>query len=455
MHTTQGGNQRSTSSSLVLTAAKLIAPRLLPGDPEAGFQWCLDALLNHKLVQLAHDVMMAKATYFLTTAEIGQAAQVLKQFEKHGGSMRVKAATNLSFVYLLEGDVAEAQRYAQLALSHDEFHVQALVNSGNCCFELAMSHDGDRDGKLSEAWALYEAALRQEPDCVEAIYNMGLVAKAMEQYDLALEQLVMLNGLISNEVEVLYQIADLYQLRGDRKRARKLFHLTYDFVGSEPGIMARLGAICADADHRDGRDEVLQYFLQAHDHLSNIDTLAVICAQCVNTEKYETAARYFRQAALMQPADPKWLLMVASCHRRAQKFEAALEVYEQVHEQHPHNTEALKFMVQLAGDLQDESKRVAYEEALVKVEKVLSVQEDMPRLSRKQSATRAIACMSHKSRDDRLSDSGSNQVFQRRSNELLPESESAHSITDQRDMIGEVGCTGILGEDLLPGLADM
>ena len=35
---------------------------------------------------------------------------------------------------------------------------------------------------------------------MEAIYNMGLVAKAMEQYDLALEQLVMLNGMIANEV---------------------------------------------------------------------------------------------------------------------------------------------------------------------------------------------------------------------------------------------------------------
>lgn len=78
--------------------------------------------------------------------------------------------------------------------------MQALVNSGNCCFALAMAPGGERDEHLSEAWTQYEAALRQEPDCVEAIYNMGLVAKAMEQYDLALEQLIMLNGMIANQV---------------------------------------------------------------------------------------------------------------------------------------------------------------------------------------------------------------------------------------------------------------
>lgn len=115
------------NSQLVLTAAKLIAPRLQPGDPDSGFQWCLDELKTFKLVCLTHDVMMAKASYFLHIAEMEQAAQILKQFEKHGGSMRVKAATNLSFLYLLEGNVPEARRYANLALSHDEFHVQVCL----------------------------------------------------------------------------------------------------------------------------------------------------------------------------------------------------------------------------------------------------------------------------------------------------------------------------------------
>lgn len=63
-----------------------------------------------------------------------------------------------------------------------------------------MANASERDEQLSEAWTRYEAALTQEPDCMEAIYNMGLTAKAMEQYDLALEQLLMLNGMIANQV---------------------------------------------------------------------------------------------------------------------------------------------------------------------------------------------------------------------------------------------------------------
>lgn len=129
------------------------------------------------------------------------------------------------------------------------------------------------------------------------------------------------------QVEVLYQIADLYLLKGDHKRARKMLHLTYDFVGSEPGLMARLGNISATMSNR---EESLQYLLEAHDQCPNIDTLAVICTQYTNDEKYGTAARFFQQAALLQPSEPKWMLMVASCYRRSQKYEQAMGVYEKV-----------------------------------------------------------------------------------------------------------------------------
>jgi intraflagellar transport protein 88 len=129
------------------------------------------------------------------------------------------------------------------------------------------------------------------------------------------------------QVEVLYQIADLYLLKGDQKRARKMLHLTYDFVGSEPGLMARLGTVSSSMGNR---EESLQYLLEAHDQCPNIDTLAIVCTQYLHDEKYEAAARCFAQAALLQPNEPKWLLMVASCHRRAQKYELAMAVYEQV-----------------------------------------------------------------------------------------------------------------------------
>lgn len=63
-----------------------------------------------------------------------------------------------------------------------------------------------------------------------------------------------------------------------------------------------------------------------------------------------------------------------------------LDCVLQVHEQHPDNKEALKFLVQLAGELQDEAKRVMYETALTKVERVLAMQEHVPRPTSRQVA---------------------------------------------------------------------
>jgi tetratricopeptide (TPR) repeat protein len=80
--------------------------------------------------------------------------------------------------------------------------MQALVNLGNCKFERAAAEmdEGHKEALLSEARDLYEAAARNEPDCLEAVYNIGLASKACQQYDVALEQFILLNGLLPNQV---------------------------------------------------------------------------------------------------------------------------------------------------------------------------------------------------------------------------------------------------------------
>jgi intraflagellar transport protein 88 len=111
-------------STYIVTAAKLVAPRINPGDPDAGFQWCMDELGRAKLPHFVDDVLMAKSAHCLAVSEVDKAIEVLKLFEKHSGASRTKAAANLSFLYLLEGNIAESERYAMLATEQDEFHVQ-------------------------------------------------------------------------------------------------------------------------------------------------------------------------------------------------------------------------------------------------------------------------------------------------------------------------------------------
>lgn len=53
----------------------------------------------------------------------------------------------------------------------------------------------------------------------------------------------------------------------------------------------------------------------------------------------EKAVDYFEQAALMQPSEPKWLMLIGSCYRRAGNFQLALQTYKDVLNKFPDNTE--------------------------------------------------------------------------------------------------------------------
>lgn len=64
-------------------------------------------------------VVLAKASRHLALKEVDQATAVYKTFERQRPTLRAAAATNLSFLYLLEGDLAAAAKYTDLALKTD------------------------------------------------------------------------------------------------------------------------------------------------------------------------------------------------------------------------------------------------------------------------------------------------------------------------------------------------
>jgi intraflagellar transport protein 88 len=66
---------------------------------------------------------------------------------------------------------------------------------------------------------------------------------------------------------------------------------------------------------------------------------------------YEQAIEYFERAALVQPGEAKWQLMVTSCYRRLGDYNKAFELYQVIHEKHPENAEALQYLEVLCRDL--------------------------------------------------------------------------------------------------------
>lgn len=88
----------------------------------------------------------------------------------------------------------------------------------------------------------------------------------------------------------------------------------------------------------------------------------------------EKALVYFEKAALMQPNEPKWQMMVAGCHRRSGNLQKALQLYQDIHRQFPENTECLRFLARLCGDLgMREAQEYTLE--LKKLEKAKDVRE--------------------------------------------------------------------------------
>ena len=51
-----------------------------------------------------------------------------QEFEKKSARIKARAATNLAFLYALESDVDQADKYSELALKSDRYNARAYVN---------------------------------------------------------------------------------------------------------------------------------------------------------------------------------------------------------------------------------------------------------------------------------------------------------------------------------------
>ncbi len=55
---------------------------------------------------------------------------------------------------------------------------------------------------------IYLEAASIDASCLEALYNLGLVYKKLEQYQEAMTYFQKLNAILKNSPEVIYQLAD-------------------------------------------------------------------------------------------------------------------------------------------------------------------------------------------------------------------------------------------------------
>lgn len=205
------------------------APRLRPGRERAADRqgahlpqgaWLRGRIVRHFILQFLLFLPLAQRKQF------DRAIEDLKAFEKKDRNLKAMAANNLSFLYFLEGNLEQAFRYAELAVEHDRYNAKALVNlgatgehggmmqmrwfgpstllfprvAGNCLCE---------QGELERAKELFLEAIGVEADCIEAIFNLGLVNKQLGILSEALQAFEKLHTIVPAAPEVIYHIANL------------------------------------------------------------------------------------------------------------------------------------------------------------------------------------------------------------------------------------------------------
>ncbi|XP_060732172.1 intraflagellar transport protein 88 homolog isoform X2 [Tachysurus vachellii] len=365
--------RKALAEKYIMTSAKLIAPAI-ESTFAAGFDWCVDMVKGSQYVELANDLEINKAITYLRQRNFNQAVDTLKAFEKKDSRVKSAAATNLSFLYFLEKDFDQADRYAELAMNADRYNPAALINKGNTVF---VKQDYEKAAEF------YKEALRNDSSCTEALYNLGLTYKKLGRLEEALDCFLKLHAILRNSAQVMYQLANLYEMLEDPHQAIEWLMQLISVTPTDPHVLSKLGELY---DSEGDKSQAFQYYYESFRYFpSNIHVIEWLGAYYIDTQFCEKAIQYFERATLIQPNHVVWHLMVASCYRRSGNYPRALETYKDIHRKFPENAECLRFLVRLCTDMG--LKEVQdYATKLKKVERMKEIREQRVKSGRENGA---------------------------------------------------------------------
>lgn len=190
--------RKKEAEKYISMAAKLIAP-VIADDTSIGFDWVIDTLSNSPHAEIASDLEISRSVFFLKAKQFDKAIETLKAFEKKDPKLLGTAATNLSFLYYLDGDLKSAEKYADLAVQSDRYNAKALTNKGNCFL---------RKGDIEKAKQFYSEAISVDAVCTDALFNLGMVLKRQGKYQESLNCFEKVHSILKTSGDALFQIAD-------------------------------------------------------------------------------------------------------------------------------------------------------------------------------------------------------------------------------------------------------
>lgn len=337
------GNQlhveRREQIRLVMLASRLVANKT-DKDWQEAYEFVMQKLKQSKFPEATGEFEIAYSLAHLDHRNADKAIDMLRGIRKKDPALMALAATNLSFLYYLEQDYENADKYADIALQHDKYNAQALVNKGNCLMQ--SNHE-------EEARDQYLEAIGVEADCVEALYNLGVVSKMMGQYEESLQVFEKLQRIIPKSPEVAFEISDCYEKAGVTPSATEWLHRLLNLQPKDPAIWRRIGAIW----DRDGNEnQAFHCYTESYKFCpSDIEVIQWLGSYFRKKQSYDQALKFFQRASELAPKQPKYLMMVASCYRNMDMKQEALSAYEKVIQLDPNSKQCLEHLIKLTTEM--------------------------------------------------------------------------------------------------------
>lgn len=344
------GNQlhveRRDQVRLVMLASRLVAARVSDeSNWQEGYDYVFNKLKQSKFPEASGEFEVTYSLAYIKHKKAKKAIEMLRGIRRKDPQLMALAATNLSFLYYLEHDFENADKYANIALENDKYNAQALVNKGNCLMHA---------GKDDDARDQYLEAIGVEADCVEALYNLGIVSKKLGKYEEALQVFEKLNRIIPKSPEVLFEISDCYEQCGLIPNAIDWLHRLLNVLPTDPAIWSRLGGIW---DRDQNEKQAFQCYSESYKYCpSDIEVISWLGMYFRKTRHFDNALKFFERAAALAPKETRYLLMVASCYRNMDMKPEALQVYEKAIQIDPNNKTCLEHLIKLNTEMGDTQK---------------------------------------------------------------------------------------------------
>ncbi|XP_017020872.1 intraflagellar transport protein 88 homolog [Drosophila kikkawai] len=350
VYTKQRRNAEKRSITMIVD---LISP-LIEENYNDGYNWCIEVIKSSNMAWLASELELNKALVYLRQNDVNQAIETLQMYDrKSEGSMTASALTNLSFIYISLGNL-EMARHCLNQLQE----IGALDTNPLALINASIVDLQKQD--LVSARERLKRALQLQPTSFEANYNLGLVALAQQDYELAEERFELLKAqlLVPHSVQhshVFYQLAKLQErrLKGGSPGA------------SLQGYLQVLGISAADIDSRlfekvgslyeqiQDHQEANQYYNEAYRiNMSDINIASSIGSYYIKLQATEKALYYYERAVLADPNDPNLMLRIASCFRNSYlPPKQYLGMFQKIYARFPDNLTCVRALMQVTKSL--------------------------------------------------------------------------------------------------------